>query len=74
MACMNDMVLWVLFIANACAIAGLLALAARALTHTDLSRYVPPIDPDHETDAVVPAQRSAPAGLPVRRPHAVPAD
>ncbi|HWH29914.1 MAG TPA: hypothetical protein VNU26_13300 [Mycobacteriales bacterium] len=39
---MSDATLSVLFVANACAIAGLLVLVVRGVRKTDYSRYVPP--------------------------------
>ena len=77
MELMNDATLWVLFIANACAIVGLLVLAVRGWTKTDYSNFIPPTvielpdEIDLRDDVVVPAPRVALTELHMRQPHAV---
>ncbi|MFP5218528.1 MAG: hypothetical protein ACLGIG_02145 [Actinomycetes bacterium] len=77
---MNDATLLVLFIANACAIVGLVVLAVRGFSHKDYSRYIPPLvidlrdDVEPHDEVHVPAQRAALDDLRMRRPHTVSPD
>ena len=82
---MSDATLWVLFIANAVVMAGLIAVVVRSATKVDYSRYVPPqvvVLPDEgpldeidlRDDIVVPAPRSALQELHMRQPHRVSSD
>ena len=82
---MTDATLWVLFIANAVVMAGLIAVVVRSASKVDYSRYIPPevvelpdagpLDEiDLRDDVVVPAPRAELQQLHMRQPHRVSSD